>query len=257
MEQKKTSNMRKMLGKGAFVVSCIVIAVLVLGGAAVGTLFLMRGCRSESAPVAAATPTPVPTPVPGHEVYARDMEEAPPLEKLGLSAGHLEEYSLDLMLPENWIDMTKDDIKDFRVIRSKVLGCSYIVQNGEYYRLGEGEDGKGLVDYIVTDFDWDGEPDLLYTYHSGANEETFSHVGWFNLATHENKMSEFSQRDAYLALIEEDEHIILCLADRSVDPETLSFGLTVTGRIGEISEILGRIVLILDAPPTPAPTPEA
>jgi|GEM_PF-1223085 hypothetical protein len=256
MEQKKNSKMKTLLGKGAFVVICIVIAVLVLGGALVGTLFLMRGCRSQGPVVATATPTPAPTPVPGHEIYARKLNEAPPLDQLELSEGQREEYAVDLALPENWLDMTKDGSEGFTILRSVVLGCSYLKQDGTYYRLGEGEDGKGLVDYIVTDFDWDGEPDLLYTYHSGANEENYSSVGWFDLVTHENKMSDFLQQDAYWALIEEDGRYILCTADRSVDPDTLSFGLTVTGRIGEVTEIMGRILLILDAPPSPEPTPE-
>ncbi len=255
MEQKKDSRMKALLGKGAFVVICIVVAVLVLGGALIGTLFLMRGCRSQEPVVASATPTPEPTPVPGHEIYVHKPDEAPPIDRLGLSEGQREEYAADLALPDNWLDMTKDGSEGFTILRSVVLGCSYLVQDGVYYRLGTGDDGKGLVDYIVTDFDWDGEPDLLYTYHSGANEETYSSVGWFNLATHENKMSDFSQRDAYLALIEEDGRYILCIADRSVDPDTLSFGLTVTGRLGEITEIMGRILLILDAPPSPEPTP--
>lgn len=253
---KRSARMKKILGKGAFAVGCIVAAVLVLGLAAGGTLLAMRGCRSKGSTVAVATPTPAPTPVPGHEIYAHDMLEAPPLEKLGLSAGHLEEYSLDLMLPENWIDMTKDGITDFRVIRSKVLGCSYIVQDGEYYRLGEGEDGKGLVDYIVTDLDWDDEPDVLYTYHNGANEDSYSKVGWFNFATHQNVMSDFSQKETYLALLEENGNCILYRADRSVDPDTFSFGLTLTERLGEITEVMGRVTLILDAPPTPVSTPD-
>ncbi len=246
---------KKLLGKGAFVVACIVIAVVLLGVAAYVTLRTMRTCRSGNTTVQ-ATPTPEPTPVPGHRVFNRKMDEAPPLELLGLSEGHLEEYSADLMLAENWLDMTKDGTEGFRIIRSVVLGCSYLVQDGNYYRLGEGEDGKGLLDYYVTDLDYDDEPDLIYTYHFGANEDNFTKVGWFNLTTHENVLSDFSQRNGYLALIEEDGNFILCRADRLVDEDTLSFGLTVTERLGEITETMGRIVLILDAQPTPEPVPE-
>ena len=255
MEQNKTS-WKGWLSKGAFVVGCIVVAVLLLGGAAYLTLRTMRGCKSNGAIIGEATPTPVPTPVPGHNFFLKKLDEAPPLELLGLDEGHLEEYAEDLMLAENWLDMTKEDTEGFKLIRSVVLGSSYLVMDGQYYRLGEGVDGKGLLDYAVTDLDYDDEPDLLYTYHFGANEDNYTKVGWFNLATKENVLSDFSQRDGYLALIEENGNYILCRADRAVDMETLSFGLTVTERLGEITEVMGRIVLILDPLPTPEPTPQ-
>ena len=255
MEQQNNANWKKLLGKGAFVVICIVIAIALIGGAAYLTLRTMRTCRSGPG-ISQATPTPEPTPVPGHRVFNTKMDEAPPLELLGLTEGHLEEYSEDLKLAENWLDMTKEGTEGFRIIRSVVLGCSYLVRDGQYYRLGEGEDGKGLLDYYVTDLDYDDEPDLLYTYHYGANEDNYTKVGWFNLATNENVLSDFSQRDGYLALIEENGNFILCRVDRVVDEETSSFGLTVTERLGEITEVMGRIVLILDAQPTPEPTPE-
>ncbi len=253
-QEKKPSVWKKMLGKGAFVVSCIVIAVLVIAGTLYLSLRIMRGCGRSGKGTTQPTSTPEPTPVPSHQVYTVKMDEAPPLDALGLNDGHLEEYSLLLADPENWLDMTKEDTEGFRIIRSAVLGCSYLVQDGQYYRLGEGEDGKGLLDYYVTDLNLDDVPDLLYTYHFGANEETFSKVGWFDFATHRNVMSDFSQRDGYLALVEENGNYILCRADRIVDEELLTFGLTVTERLGEITEIGGKITLILDPPQeTPAP----
>ena len=256
MEQNRNPKWKSVLGKGAFVVSCIVVAALLLFGAVYLTLRVRRGCTSGSGYVAEATPTPEPTPVPGHSYYVKKMEEAPPLELLGLDEGHLTEYGEDLALAENWLDMTKDDTGDFRIIRSVVLGSSYLVQDGQYYRLGEGEDGKGLLDYVVTDLDMDDEPDLLYTYHYGMNEETYAKVGWFRFDTHESVFSGFAQKDGFLALIEEDGNYILCRADRAVDMEQLTFGLTVTERLGEITEVMGRILLVLDAQPTPTPAPE-
>lgn len=254
MEQNNNPKWKNLLSKGAFVVSCIVVAALLLFGAVYVTLRVRRGCTSGSGYVAEATPTPEPTPVPGHSYYVTKMEEAPPLELLGLDEGHMTEYAEDLALPENWLDMTKDDSQGFHIIRSVVLGCSYLVQDGQYYRLGEGEDGKGLLDYAVTDLDMDDAPDLLYTYHYGVNEDTYAKVGWFNFETHESAFSDFAQRNGYLALIEEDGNYILCRADRAVDMEQLTFGLTVTERLGEIAEVMGRVMLILDAQPTPEPT---
>ena len=64
-------------------------------------------------------------------------------------------------------------------------------------------------------------------------------------------LSDFAQKNGYLALIEEDGNYILFRADRTVDMEQLTFGLTATERLGEITEIMGRITLILDEQPTP------
>ncbi len=255
MEQKKNPKWKKLLGKGAFVVSCIVIAVALLGGAAYLTLRVMRSCRSGGDDVAEATPTPAPTPLPDR-LYSADRKPAsvPPLDALGLSDAHLEEYSEQLSDPERWIDLTPEGAQGFSVIRSIDLGCSYVAEDGVYYRLGEGEDGKGAVDVLLTDLDFDDKPDLLYTYHFGANEDTFAKVGWFNFETHESALSGFLQKDGFLSLVEEDGRYILFRAERNADLDTGTFGLTLKERLGEITEVMGGIELILDAPePTPAP----
>ena len=139
------------------------------------------------------------------------------------------------------------------VIRSIDLGCSYVVEDGEYYRLGEGEDGKGVVDVLLTDLDLDDVPDLLYTYHFGANEDTVSKVGWFRFSTHTSALSAFAQRDGFLSLAEEDGIYVLYRAIRDVDLDTGTFGLTLVERLGELTEVMGGIELVLD----PYPTPEA
>ncbi len=256
MEEKKKGGFSKLLKKGAFAVVCIVIAVLLLVAAAYFTLRVRRSCaRSGVSPEATPTTTPAPTPLPDR-VYSADRkpETAPPVELLDLSDGTSEE-TLELLTDrEYWIDLTPENADGFRVIRNWRVGCSYLVENGEYYRLGEGEGGKGVVDVIVTDLDFDDEPDLLYTYHYGANEYVFSKVGWFNFATHTSVFSDFSQLDGFLSLVEEDGNCILYRAVRNADVETGTFGLTLTERLGEITEAMGRIVLIMDAP---AETPEA
>ena len=186
-------------------------------------------------------------------MYSADKhpEIAPPLEKLDLSDAHIEDYADVLGDATRWIDLTPDGAEGFTVIRSIDLGCSYVVENGEYYRLGEGEDGKGAVDVLLADLDVDDVPDLLYTYHYGSNEDTYSKVGWFRFDTHQSVLSDFAQKDGFLSLLEQDGIYYLFRAERGVDPDTYSFGLTLVERLGEITEVSGRIVLILDAPPTP------
>lgn len=249
MEQNK--NWKKLLSKGAFAVSCIVISVLLLGAAVYLTLRVRRGCNN-SGYVSEATPTPEPTPLPDR-VYSADKNPpfAPPLDALDISQGHLDEYSELLSDATRWIDLTPEGAEGFTVIRSIDLGCSYVAENGKYYRLGEGEDGKGVVDVLLTDLDLDDEPDLLYTYHFGANEDTFSKVGWFRFATHTSSLSGFAQKDGFLSLLEEDGNYILFRAVRDADLDTGTFGLTLTERLGEITETMGRIELVMDPRPTP------
>ena len=192
--EKQTATWKKLLGKGAFVVVCIIVAILLLAGAIVGTIYVQR-CTSNSGkrPTAEPTATPEPTPVP-QRLYSAEkhLAETPPLDRLGITEGHLEDFIADLSDPTHWIVLTPEGAEDFEVIRSIDIGCSFVVQDGNYYRLGEGEDGKGVVDVFLTDLNWDDEPDLLYTYHFGANEDECSKVGWFDLASHESVLSDFS-----------------------------------------------------------------
>lgn len=251
--EKKHPNWKTWLGKGAFVVVCIVVAVLLLGGAGYLTLRAMRSCRRGGPTVTQATPTPEPTPLPDR-IYSADKNPpyAPPLDRLGLSEAHLADYSEALSDVTHWIDLTPEGAKGFTVIRSIDLGCSYVAENGEYYRLGEGEDGKGVVDVLLTDLDLDGEPDLLYTYHFGANEDAVSKVGWFSFATHTSALSGFAQRDGFLSLSEEDGIYVLYRAVRDADLDTGTFGLTLIERLGEITETMGRIELYMDPKELPA-----
>jgi hypothetical protein len=249
MEQNKHIDWKKLLGKGAFAVSCIVISALLLGAAVYVTLRVRRGCRG-SGYVSEATPTPEPTPLPDR-LYSADKNPpyAPPLEQLGISQGHLDEYSELLSDATRWIDLTPEGAKGFTVIRSIDLGCSYVAENGNYYRLGEGEDGKGVVDVLLTDLDLDDEPDLLYTYHFGANDDTYSKVGWFRFTTHTSVLSGFSQKNGFLSLLEEDGNYILYRAVRDANLDTGTFGLTLIERLGEITESLDKIELVMDPAP--------
>ena len=249
-ETKTGTGAKHVVRKGAFVVICIVVAVLLLGGTILGTLKLLpqikKGCRGGGS--SQPTPTPEPTPVPAIPYIAdKNPASAPPIDKLGLTEGHAEEYAEELADATRWIDMTPDGAKGYQVIRSIDLGVSYVVMDGEYYRLGEGEDGKGVLHLIETDMNGDDAPDLLYTYHFGANEDQCSKVGWFDFAEPENNaVSGFSLRDGFLVVVEEDGEYVLLRAERTADIETDSFGLTPTERIGVIVEQYGNVYLIME-----------
>ena len=254
--EKQIPKWRKVLGKGVFVVVCILAALLLLAGAIYGTYRVQRCMKGEKV-VASPTPTPEPTPVP-QRLYSADrhLTEAPPLDKLHINEGHIEDFTEELSDPTHWIVLTPNGAEGFEVIRSIDIGCTFLVQDGEYYRLGEGENGKGAVDVILTDFDCNDEPDLLYTYHFGANEEERSKVGWFDLNTHRSVLSDFSLMNGFLALEETDESYVLYRAERNADLDTGSFGLNLTERLGEVTEEDGRILLMIEPPETPEPTAE-
>ena len=74
MEQQNNGKWKKLFSKGAFAVVCIIVAVLLLVGAAYLTLRLRRGCARGSA-VSEATPTPAATPLPDR-VYPAEKKPA-------------------------------------------------------------------------------------------------------------------------------------------------------------------------------------
>ena len=124
------------------------------------------------------------------------------------------------------------------------LGYSYLVLDGDYYRLGEGDDGKGVLDVILCDLNYDGEWDVLYTYHFGHGDGTQAKVGWFDLAARTGVLSPFGTAGDYLALNEEDGAYILYRCERAVD-ENGGFALTFTDRLGEVIEQNGGLFLLL------------
>ena len=135
MEQKQTVDWKKLLAKGAFVVSCIVVAALLLFAAVYVTLRVRRGCTSGNGYVSQATPTPEPTPLPDR-VYSADKNppEAPPLDQLGLTQGHLDEYSELLSDATRWIDLTPEDAEGFQ----KALRMDHVC--AEYQDCRRGND---------------------------------------------------------------------------------------------------------------------
>ena len=246
MEQQ--NKWKKIVGKGAFVVICILVAVALLGLAIYATVRVqtcVKGPRVFATP--APTDTPEPTQLPNRLYEAeKHLDVAPPLDALDLNDGHLEDYSEFLADPTRWLDLTPPDAQGYTVIRSIDLGCSYVCEDGRYYRLGEGTDGKGVLDVIVTDLNWDDVPDLLYTYHFGSNEDQCAKVGWFDFDTHTQVLSDFQLENGFLALAAENGAYVLYRAERDADLETGTFGLTFTQRIGTLIESQGRIILNME-----------
>ena len=115
-----------------------------------------------------------------------------------------------------WIDLTPEGFSG-AVIRNIAVGYSYVVLDGAYYRLGEGDDGKGLIDAVLCDLNGDDEEDLLYTYHFGTKEDGETKVGWFDCAEKTNAVSSFGMRNDYLAICEENGAYAVYRCSRAVD----------------------------------------
>lgn len=68
-----------------------------------------------------------------------------------------------------------------QIFKSKETCESYLLYNGNLYTLGEGFGGFGIVDLETSDFDGNGEKELLYTYSWGSGMHR-SCLGYFDLS---------------------------------------------------------------------------
>lgn len=209
----------------------------------------LRPPKNTPAPTMAPTATPEPTPLPdrSYDSASRPSFE-PDITLLGLNSDEIESYGEDYFSSEYWLDITPEALAQrtgCSVIRHTGLGYSYIVWNGAYYRLGEGDDGKGVLDVIPCDLNADDLPDVLYTYHFGIGTDAQTKVGWFDFSTGKSTLSLFGMQQDYVALSEEEGSCILYRCTRFVD-ENGGFALHFTDRIGEIIEQSGELYLMLD-----------
>jgi hypothetical protein len=228
--------------------------LLVLGGIlllalAMGATILIQQAARTKRPAAIATPeptaTPEATPIPDRSYAVLENPAfVPELDKLGLTEAELDYFGEENFAPEMWVDLTPDGFSG-AVIRNIAVGYSYVVLDGSYYRLGEGSDGKGVLDVLLCDLNADDEPDLLYTYHFGTTEDGETKVGWFDCVDRRSVVSSFGMQKAYLALSEEDGAYLVYRCTRSVD-ETGAFALHFTDRIGEILEKGGELYLMME-----------
>ena len=244
MEQQKPKKKLRWL----VTLLCILAAIALLCGTVALTISMRRSCKAANAPAAKATasPSPEPTAIPdrAYETGVDAPAFAPDLTKLGMSELEIDEYGAEYLAQEYWLDITPDGAEGFAVIRHVGTGYSYVVQDDAYYRLGEGVDGKGALDVLLCDLDYNGTPDLLYTYNFGSNEDVCSKVGWFDLDTHASVLSAFALPNGYLGLAKEQGVYLLYRATRTTDGNN-GFALHFETPIGELMESGGDLFLNL------------
>lgn len=245
MEKKQTNG--KKIGRILLLIFAGLLLLLLSMGA---TILIQQSVQSNKAPspTTAPTDTPAPTALPdrSYDSWNKPAFE-PDTGRLGLTEEELSSYDEDYFGAENWLDITPEELQKIgcAVIRHIGTGYSYVVIEGEYYRLGEGNDGKGVLDVILCDLNFDEMPDLLYTYHFGTGSEAQTKVGWFDPDSKTQKLSPFGMLNDYLALNPEDGAYVLYRCTRFVD-ENGGFALHFTDRIGEVIEQGGELFLILD-----------
>ena len=245
--------MRKPLNKTIRILLYIIGAVLLLLLSMAITTWISQCARTANTPpqpvTEAPTETPEPTPMPDRFYDGlHNPAFEPDAAKLGISEDEIESYDEDVFLPQYWMDMTPADMDESAgctVIRHMGLGYSYVIYEGNYYRLGEGDDGKGLLDIILSDLNGDEKPDLLYTYHFGAGTDAQTKVGWFDLETCMEKTSAFGIREGFAMLSAEEGSYALYRCERIVD-EQFSVTLQYGDRLGEIVEQMDALYLLLD-----------
>lgn len=247
MEEKKK--------RKGYWIPVFILAALLLFAAAFGGTFLLQRCSHNRQEQAKETPvptfTPAPTAVP-NRVYDAGTQPSfvPDTSKLGMTEQEIVEYGEENLKQEYWLDLTPEALKaeGVSVIRHIGLGYSYLVQGGDYYRLGEGDDGKGVLDALACDLDLDGQTELLYTYHFGVGEDAQTKVGWFSLATMQDVHAAFSMQNGFMALNEEGGRYVLYRTERFVE-EDGTFSLRFTAPLGEVMESEGGLYLVLFGEP--------
>lgn len=244
--------MKKPLNKTVRILLYIIGAVLLLVLSMGVTVGIQQCARSRNAKPKTVTeaPTATPEPTPKPDRFYDGLHNPtfePDLTKLGISEEEILSYDEDCFLPQYWMDMTPAEMDESigcSVLRHMGLGYSYVVYGGEYYRLGEGDDGKGLLDVILSDLNGDEKPDLLYTYHFGAGADALTKVGWFDLETCTETVSAFGLKDGFAMLNAEEGSYVIYRCERSVDEQ---FGVLLQYRekIGEIVEQMGTLYLLI------------
>lgn len=245
--------MKKPLKKPIRILLYVLGAVLLLLLSVTVTTGIQQCVRSanERPQTVTEIPTEAPEPTPMPDRFYDGLHNPafqPDVAKLGISDEEIESYDEDCFLPQYWMDMTPAEMDESigcAVIRHMGLGYSYIVFKDAYYRLGEGDDGKGLLDVILSDLNGDEKPDLLYTYHFGTGTDAQTKVGWFDLETCTEIVSSFGLKDGFAMLSTEEGSYAVYRCDRSVD-EQFSVTLQYREKIGEIVEQMDALYLLLN-----------
>lgn len=99
-------------------------------------------------------------------------------------------------------DITPENVK-------KEIGCqifkvndtceSYVIHKGEFFPIGLGFGGYGVVTLTTCDFDEDGQKDLIYTFSWGSGLHR-SHIGIFNFSEKKETWLEFVQLNEDIVL---------------------------------------------------------
>lgn len=235
------------------VLICVIVGILVFCAAITITIKVRRDNIAASAtqrPTAEPTAEPSATPVPERSYdLGATLDFDPDTTLMGLDQSVLDTYAgTEGLGGAYWADVTTDEVRALGalIIRHIELDLSYLYYEGAYYRLGWGLGGYGLVDVAVCDLNYDGVPELIYSYSYGNQSEYTARIAWFDFAAMESVDAPFWVMEDNLAVSIENGSCYVYHAKRQTGNSEGGYVIYLHERIGELIEENGALYLILD-----------
>ena len=137
-----------------------------------------------------------------------DLNTSPENDKTEMSKeDQLKYYSVSDITPEN----VKKEI-GCQIFKINYTCESYAIHKGEFFRIGFGFGGYGVVTLTTCEFDENGQKDLIYTFSWGSGLHR-SHIGIFDFS---------EKKETWLDYVRLNEDIVLeKLSDNSFNVYTV------------------------------------
>ncbi|KUO53013.1 MAG: hypothetical protein APF76_12605 [Desulfitibacter sp. BRH_c19] len=124
-----------------------------------------------------------------------DIKTSAEDDKTGMSKeDQLKYYTISDITPEN----VKKEI-GCQIFKVNYTCESYVIYKGEFFPIGFGFGGYGVVTLTTCDFDEDGQKDLIYTFSWGSGLHR-SHIGIFDFS---------EKKETWLDFVQLNEDIVL------------------------------------------------
>ena len=224
-----------------------IVAFLVLFlGVTVATVYSarQRALNATPTPTNIPTATPTPTPLPNYHALTFD----PDLGRMDGMSVAAQEHRSELGAAF-WVDVTPTNVNmpGYTLFRHVELGYSFLrLPDGRYLRLGETTEGCGVVNGVFADLDADAGWELVYTYTAVADDGPAARVGWLDLTTLENRTAAFLLKNGVLALVENDDRLLLYRADLADTGSRGFYAIDFVAPLGELLERDGGLFLEME-----------
>lgn len=120
-------------------------------------------------------------------------------------------------------NITPDFVADhssYAIFKYDTSCASYLMYEDEIYELGIGFGGFGLTSLALADLNKDNQYELYYTFSHGSGMHR-SQIGWFDPATRETKILDYSYMNGDLMLTTNDKGE-LCVNSATVEGDSFT-----------------------------------